>query len=198
MLSQISAQKSKNRSHCPGCTETGSRKPCKALETYPIRMTSAPSTPSPPLSQRTHRELQTHRRSPAPLLRRPPRLHPIQQDRRQLRPEQKVVERELEKKMLEEGLKVGEETIKIVKTEGKLLDEFNEKHRFHYNGIVDKLRKDFEVRLKEEKRNKKRAQMVEFDFGESTILISTNSRVFSRTSYHAQPTTAPSARSNTP
>jgi hypothetical protein len=68
--------------------------------------------------------------------------------------------------MLEEGLKVGEETIKIVKTEGKLLDEFNEKHRFHYNGIVDKLRKDFEVRLKEEKRNKKRAQqMVEFDFG---------------------------------
>lgn len=68
--------------------------------------------------------------------------------------------------MIKEGLKIGEDLFKIQKTEGKLLDEFNEKHRFHYNGIVDKLRKDFEVRLKEEKKNKKRAaQQVEFDFG---------------------------------
>lgn len=66
--------------------------------------------------------------------------------------------------MIKEGLKVGENQFKIQKTEGKLLDEFNTKHRFHYSGIVDKLKKEFDAKLKEEKRNRKK-QIVEFTFG---------------------------------
>lgn len=66
--------------------------------------------------------------------------------------------------MEKEGLTIGSDHFKIAKTEGKLLDEFNEKHRFHYQGIVDKLKKEFEAKKKEEKRNK-RNQPVDFTFG---------------------------------
>ena len=50
---------------------------------------------------------------------------------------------ELLQRFEKEGLTIGTDHFKIVKTEGKALDEFNEKHRFHYQGIVDKLKKEF-------------------------------------------------------
>jgi hypothetical protein len=42
---------------------------------------------------------------------------------------------------LKEGIKIGEDLVKIRKGEGKELDLFWENHGFHYNGIMDKLKR---------------------------------------------------------
>lgn len=51
-----------------------------------------------------------------------------------------------------EGLKVGEAHLKVVRSSPEQLSEFWEKHGHHYNGIIENLKKDFNKRVKEEKR----------------------------------------------
>lgn len=53
---------------------------------------------------------------------------------------------------LQQGVRVGEDLIAVKKGEGKELDEFWEKHGFHYNGIMDRLQRDHEKRDRVERR----------------------------------------------
>ena len=53
-----------------------------------------------------------------------------------------------------EGLKVGDAVLKVVRSSPEQLSEFWEKHGHHYNGIIENLKKDFNKRVKEEKREK--------------------------------------------
>ena len=68
------------------------------------------------------------------------------------------------KKLTDEGLKVGETTLKVSKCTPEQLSEFWEKHGHHYNGIIENLRKDFNKRAKEEKRAQIKNKKIEFDF----------------------------------
>jgi hypothetical protein len=63
-----------------------------------------------------------------------------------------------------EGLKVGEAQLKVVRSSPEQLSEFWEKHGHHYNGIIENLKKDFNKRVKEEKREKAKNKKIEFDF----------------------------------
>lgn len=53
---------------------------------------------------------------------------------------------------LEEGVKIGEDLIRIRKGAGKELDDFWENHGNHYNGIMDKNKREQEKREKLERR----------------------------------------------
>ena len=67
-------------------------------------------------------------------------------------------------KIVAGGLEVGKLHIKIRKTEGKELEEFNEKHGHHYAGIIGLLKKNFDTKKKDEKRHKARQALVEVSF----------------------------------
>ena len=54
--------------------------------------------------------------------------------------------------------------IAIRKSEGKEMDEFNEKHGHHYAGIIGLHKKNFDTKKKEEKKHKARLGLVEIDF----------------------------------
>lgn len=51
-------------------------------------------------------------------------------------------------KISAQGIKTGALHIKIRKTEGKELEEFNEKHGHHYAGIIGTLKKTFDSKKK--------------------------------------------------
>lgn len=54
----------------------------------------------------------------------------------------------------------------MTKAEGDKLNEFWEKHGHHYNGIIDNLRKDFDKKLKNEKKAHNLPKKVKvFEFG---------------------------------
>lgn len=67
-------------------------------------------------------------------------------------------------KIVKGGLDVGSIHIKIRKTEGKELAEFNDKHGHHYAGIIGLLKKNFDTKKKEERKHKARQALVEVTF----------------------------------
>lgn len=71
---------------------------------------------------------------------------------------------EITDKIIKGGLDAGNIHINIRKTEGKELTEFNEKHGHHYAGIIGLLKKNFDSKKKEERRNKARQTLGEVSF----------------------------------
>lgn len=56
---------------------------------------------------------------------------------------------EVIEKLEKEGLKVGNAHLTIKKAEGEALSQFWEKHGYHYNTIVDNLKKGYDKKVKE-------------------------------------------------
>jgi len=61
----------------------------------------------------------------------------------------KDLSEELKSKIEKGGLDIGSVHLTIKKSEGKDLDEFNEKHGHHYAGIIGVHKKNFDSKLKE-------------------------------------------------
>lgn len=69
-------------------------------------------------------------------------------------------------KLEKEGLKVGDSQLIIKKAEGEALSEFWEKHGYHYNTIIDNLKKTYTKKVKEDKRQQqKNKKITPFEFG---------------------------------